>query len=320
MVMETHFWNYYEKEKDLKSKGLFLWVFLKVWYYNLNIFNFLYMAEVNSKENTNILDEFSVWEKEKAEVEKQQKKEEKNIYTRLKWANIFLWVFNGFLVLCFVLFFIYNSIQYTSSEKEYTFLRPVCKIFNPLYTSGQECYGISFLLSQAEADLDTIQKNQYQSLEKILPDIIEQNDFYVSKRMSFLSEKTYTRLTPTEILDAFDTMKNKFSSIDKKEVQCYNLSFSSSDTLDVTCDIYASDWDKKVVEFQDGVKTYNTSWGSSVTKAAYFVDYFENDTNSSFWVLNRDDSFAEKDITEGPYTKMTTVHLTLQYKALSLQY
>jgi len=79
----------------------------------------------------------------------------------------------------------------------------------------------------------------------------------LSQELVFLSYRTNNRLAPIKILSEFDALKSEFSSSDKSDIECYDLSINNVNQLAMKCDIYSSDWDSFVWVFEDGEKTKN---------------------------------------------------------------
>ena len=122
-------------------------------------------------------------------------------------------------------------------------------------------------------------------------------NFMSSKRISFLSDKSSHRIEPTTLLSAFDEMKNNYSSIDKKEIQCTGLSFDEMGKMMLSCDVFSSDWESKIVRFTNGVKTLDATGGTSIKKASYFIEYLETAPDSPFWVLEKTENFSAQEVT-----------------------
>jgi len=80
-------------------------------------------------------------------------------------------------------------------------------------------------------------------------------NFNLSKKVVFLLDTSKNKLRASEIITSFDEIKNQYSPVDKEEISCYDLSISDQKVLTITCDVFSSDWDTKIVSLKDGIKS-----------------------------------------------------------------
>ena len=108
-----------------------------------------------------------------------------------------------------------------------------------------------------------------ESAKTLCPDLA--NNFTNSKPVTFLLNKTDSRLKPLDILSDFDAIKNKFEPIDKSKIQCFDMVIKDDMTLSARCEAYSSDWDSDI----STVNNQKNS-GTSISVASSFIDFMEN--------------------------------------------
>lgn len=166
------------------------------------------------------------------------------------------------------------------------------------------------------SELSKIEKTQAEEIASIFTDLYSKNNFHLSRKMVFLLDSSINRLKPTQILSEFDRLKNMYSSIDKSEITCFDIEISEKNILSLSCDVFSSDWDNAVVVFKDGIKTKKSGGGTSITKAASFIDFLRFYDESPFTVLQQDEDFSSVEVQNPPYTQKTSIELVLQYNTL----
>lgn len=121
-------------------------------------------------------------------------------------------------------------------------------------------------------------------------------DFFSSRRVDFILDASVSRLRPLEILEEFDKMQAQFTPIDKLEVYCPSISIQSDLSIELTCISYSSDWDSTLSQLNDGIlRQTNNRGGTSISKAANFIDFLENAPGSKFRVIERPSTFISED-------------------------
>lgn len=262
---------------------------------------------------TNIFEEFSSKEELSKEVEKIQKKA--SVYDKLKIVNIGVFTLNILLWVLLIFSVVYLYIQNGSSQKSNILTDNFCSLFigkdNTEYISS--CFSVSSLIAKKQQELTNLKSSQYALVREYIFNLAAIENFLSKKSVVFLLDKSNSRLQPTPILEEFDALKLEFSSSDKVDLQCSNLSIVSGGNLSVSCDLYSSDWDSQVYTFDEGFKGVIYGGGTSVSRAASFIDFLENHPDSHFSVVSRTNTFSSTPVDLPPYTQKTTVDLELQY-------
>lgn len=272
----------------------------------------------DSLSDNNIFEELSWSEELKQEMSNNEEKSKKNTFYYLKKANTFFIPLNTLFLIWVMLFFWFYYFQISSSQS-YSFLSPICSNLISEHNNSGNCYGVSYLLENKKNELSEIEKNQANSITPIFTDAFAKNNFHLSRKMTFLLDTSVNRLRPIEIISEFDTLKNMYASVDKSEITCFDIQISEDNMLSLSCDVFSSDWDKNIVIFEDGIKTNKSGWGTSITKAASFIDFIKFYDESPFTVLEQDDNFSSVAVQIPPYTQKTTIDLELQYNTLHIK-
>lgn len=277
------------------------------------------MAQKNTEENNistdsdNIFDEFTNSDDIKEEISKKEKQQQRDMYYYIKKSGSFFFTINIILFIVLIVGAFYIYIQEGEWKKEYRFLSSVCNIFlwSTNITPGT-CYGVSPILWEYENLLSNNIDSQARKIFPILWDIYSIENFNLSRKVSFLLEKSDTRLKPLEILVAFDNIKNIFSPTDKEEISCYDM-FISDNMLNITCDAYSSDWNTDIVTLNQGAIETLPWGGTSISRASSFIYFIENYHNSSFVILEKPQTLSYLPIQLWPYTQKTTFTLKMEY-------
>lgn len=267
-------------------------------------------TDINSE---NIFDEFTDSQEIKAELDENDKKNEKDIYYYLgKISSTLLWL-NIILFLLIILGFAYVYIQNSETKREYTFLSPICSIFlwNGNIYPGT-CYGISPALNEYNQLLEQISLQQSERILPLLGDTYSLENFNLSKKVSFILDKSNSRLKPLEILNEFDKMKNIFSPTDKSEISCYDINILDH-VISMTCDSFSSDWNTDIVSVESTTLKTLAWGGTSISKASSFIDFLERYPNSPFEIVNKPEKYNSESFQSWPYTQKTTFRFDLLY-------
>ena len=271
-------------------------------------------------DSQNIFDEFSESQEIWDEIQRIDKQQEKDVFFYLKKSNSFIFFLNVMLFLGICVFIAYSYVQTQEKKTEYSFLSPICSLFlGNIDIEGNTCYGVNPILIEYGEKLENLKKQQAEMTVPILWEIYSIENFNLSKKVSFLLEKTNTRLRPLEILTAFDSLKSRFASIDKKELRCYDISIESWNIMNVTCDAFSPDWDTSIVDLRGGDTIESVAgWGTSISRASSFIYFLENHSDSNFQILEKPNSLSKQEIQELPYTQKTTIQLKLRYSDSSI--
>ena len=280
------------------------------------------MAQDTNKSNNldfdseNIFEEFTQSEEIQNEVQEFEQKNEKDLFYYLKKLNSFLFSINIVIFLWITVSALYIFVQTSETKKEYNFLTPICDIFLGNNNIAQNtCYGVTPILNEYEGFLDTEKEKQAEKVLDLLGEIYAIENFNLSRKVSFLLERTNSRVRPLEIIEAFDDLKKTFSPIEKKEISCYDLAVHEWNILELSCDAYSPDWDTKIIDLNDGGIALVQGGGTSISRASSFIHFIDNYENTSFQVLEKPEKLSAQEIQSGPYTQKTTIQLRLQYQA-----
>lgn len=295
-----------------------------LWYYDYSYTFIIYiMSWDTSGENNpsinseNIFDEFTDSREIKDELEKTDRDSEKDIYFYLKK---FSWLLLGLNIVSFLLIiacFGYIYIQNNEEKTEYNFLTPLCWFFlwnESIYP--WTCYWVTPALAEYSSKLDNLSSTQSQNILPLLWDKYSLENYNLSKKVDFLLEKWESRLRPLEILSEFDAMKDLFSSTDKSEISCYDINVAE-DILSMSCDSYSSDWNTDILSVEKTVLKTLNGWGTSISKASSFINFFEQYSESPFTVIEKPEFYTSESFQSWPYTKRTTFQFSLRYAEIS---
>lgn len=265
-------------------------------------------------DSQNIFDELS-WSQEVGdEVQKIEAIQHKDVFFYLKKFNSFSFFINVILFLAICVASVYMFIQTQDTKREYSFLAPVCSLFLWDINIWNTCYWVQSIFSEYETRLSDLKVSQTRSVLPLLWEVYAIENFNLSRKVSFLLEKTNNRTRPLEMLVAFDDLKNKFAPVDKKELRCYNISILEGNILDITCDAFSSDWDTSIASLKewDSIETVR-GWGTSISRASSFIHFIENHSQSKFQIVEKPEALSREEVQELPYTQKTTFHLLLRY-------
>ena len=265
-------------------------------------------------DSQNIFDEFSESQEIGEEVRKIEEKQKKDTYYYLKRFSSFIFIINAIVFIWMCLSVAYIYIQTNTEKKEYSFLSPVCGVFLwDVDVSNNTCYGINPILEEYTGLLWSERQKQLDLIVPLLWEVYSIENFNLSKKVSFLLEKTNSRVKPLEILSAFDEIKTAFAPRDKLEISCYNITITSDNVLDISCDIFSPDWDTQIINFEDGWIKDVEGGGTSISKAGSFMSFIESLPGSPFIVLSSPKFLSSQGAELSPYTQKTTIQLRLQY-------
>lgn len=266
--------------------------------------------ELNSE---NIFDEFTDSQDIQNEIKQVEQQEHKDLYYYLKHLNTVFICVNVLVFFIVITMFSYNYIQKQETKTSYNFLAPICSIFLwDVNKNDGNCYSVSSMLNEYQNKLTQEQSGQGQRILPLLWEVYSLENFNLSKKVSFILEKSQKRLRPLEILWEFDRIKNKFSPTDKWEISCYDI-FISWWEVNITCESFSSDWNTDIISFEDERISQLSGWGTSISRASSFINFIENLPDSRLEVVEKPETFVSKSIQLGPYTQSTTFQLQLRY-------
>jgi len=232
-------------------------------------------------DSTNIFEDFTwdsaLWKEVKAE----EKKQARDMFYYLKVGGNFMKIVNLLLVLMVCSFLIYSFFQNRDSSENYGFFAPICNLF--LWDVANEvsgCFGVNYYSWQVATSLEKTKKDQFDKITPLFQHVYELDNFSNSKEISFLLEKTDSRLKRDDM------------------------------TLSARCEAYSSDWDSDITTTDKNDKNA----GTSISIASSFVDFIENADGSHFKVMDKQKIFDYTNVSGNwIYTKKTDFDLNLRY-------
>lgn len=288
---------------------------------------YIYYISMDTEKNTigepwNIFDEFSIDESLKKEIAESDKSVHKDIFFYISKVNILLTFLNISLLLIVVVLFWYIFVQKSEEPWIFSFLEPLCSVFvwrSDIYNSW--CSSVTYSVSQYSESISQLESSQASRLGPLVWDVYSLEDFFSSRRVNFILDSSISRLRPLEILEEFDKMQAQFTPIDKLEVYCPTITMQSDLTLELTCISHSSDWDSTLSQLDEWIlRQTSDRGGTSISKAANFINFLENAPGSKFRVIERPTTFISEDTQFGQYTKRTNFRLILQYQSEALIY
>ncbi|NDK10069.1 hypothetical protein GW846_04765 [Candidatus Gracilibacteria bacterium] len=268
----------------------------------------------NQIESENIFDEFSQSENLIEEVKHTDESFKKDSFYYLSIITKSLILLNIFVFFMFVLGFSYIFVQENTSNKEYSYLNQVCGlIVGEVHKDINSCRSVSSLLISYKNDVETLKIDQSKTILPLLGDAYAIENFNFSKKVLFLLEKTEKRTQPLDILAAFDAIKLQYEPTDKAEISCTNIQISAGDIMSLSCEAYSSDWDTKIVSLNSGNISQSKRGGTSISRAASFMNYIENASDSPFSIIEKTEILNSQEVNEPPYTQKTSFQIQLQY-------
>lgn len=278
-------------------------------------------SEPSVLEEWNIFDEFSHEHDVGGEIKKIQEEEERDVFFYIRRISTFLFLLNIFFFLIVTFSAVYLYIQGAQWKNEYSFLAPVCGIFlgKEEFANGT-CYNITGVHQEYQNLYDAEKKQQAEKILPLLWEIYSFENFNASRKVEFLLESERKRLRPIDILNSFDKLKFQFSPDDKSDIVCSNIDINEEKVLSISCVIYSSDWDSKIVSLNEGNISFLKSGGTAISRASSFINFIANKPDSPFVILEKTKVFTIEDADLPPYTKKTTIQLKLEYRDIENLY
>lgn len=277
------------------------------------------VKEVESKANEeinseNIFDEFI--DSQDSVNNSDITKNKRWVYDYLKTLN-FVFIFVNLLLFLFIItLLMYNHFQSKEEKDNIAFLQPICNfLLGEVYTSWSDCYSVTSYLSEYQSKYQNLEKDTWASTVKLMSELYAINNFNYSKKVSFLLDKTNSRLKPLDILQSFDSIKREFtSSFERSNVSCSNIDISYLNEVSMSCDVFSSDWDTSIIDLNSWVRSVLPWGGTSISRANSFINFIENHGSGLFVIKDKPDSFTSSPTSDQwPYTRVTTIDMTLQY-------
>jgi hypothetical protein len=173
------------------------------------------------------------------------------------------------------------------------FLDPVCKFIiwdTPIPENTTFCSSLSYTESYYTDELENIKLEYSQNIFSMLIWIYESENFSKTKEVSFLLNKTETKLKTLDIIEKFDKLKLDFLWIEKRRVQCNNLMIDSNTSiLTMDCESYSKWYESNIIWFSWN-KTDSTIGWTSISVANSFLNFIEKNS-VDFELINRQKIF-----------------------------
>lgn len=265
----------------------------------------------------NIFDEFSTDSSLVDEVEKLKEDEKKDVfyYLWLSWKilqNVFF-VFFAIAIFCFIYIYIQKSDKFTDKS----ILDPICFIFTKEWLIPPEntiyCSSITYTKNFYEEKFATIKKEQSEKILQNITRIYEESNFTKTKEVSFLINKTEEKIFFLKVFEKFDILKNEFWWIDKRRVQCSDITIDTLDrTLYMTCSSYSQWYERWLIWFSWLKNMDETGW-TSISIANSFLNYIEKNSKD-FTLLDKQKVFSSTSVSweKNGYTNKTVFDIKLK--------
>lgn len=233
-----------------------------------------------------------------------------NYYMKLS-SKILMYVNIGFFTLLLILFS-YIKIEQNDTLLENSYVNPICYFLLWWETSSLvwDCSSVSALSNKYDNSIKELKNSATNKIIEIASPLFSIKNFTLSKDIKFIIDKNETKIKPLVILEEFDKIKNSFTSRDKWQIKCQNISMDNDSNFSINCTAYTSDWNTSIPTSEAWKKV---SW-TSMSLAANFINYLEkNSTN--FEIVNKPKSFSIQNYSwNWYYTKKTDFNLNLKYR------
>ena len=273
--------------------------------------------------DSNIFEDFNSDINLKDDVKNYKKEKDKSIIDYISILSSVFKYINLFLFLWLAILFSYLFIQKNDSISNSPVLDPICIIIawnNSISTDY--CSSISFLFKDYNSKLKSLEDKQFNSIVSIMQDLHTVSDFMSSRDVTFLLDKSSSRLKPTEIIEEFDNLKNEFEPIDKSKITCHNIEIRDTNILTAKCESFSTHWEKWLVNFDweisSSSKNSSVSW-TSISIASSFLNFIEKKSDR-FTIIDKQKEFSFEDIVweNEWYTKKTRFYIKLKYNTGNL--
>lgn len=286
------------------------------------------MSENEKIDTSNIFEDFENDKSLREEINSIENKVNKDsiYYISIVW-NIFKYInFTLFIVMAVLWSYIFVQASEKENFYEKAFLDPFCGVLlgdNRDIMDESYCSWVWIITKKYEQKIEKQKEDTMYSLAPVLKETYEVNDFLNSRKVSFVLDKTKTRFNPLDILSKFDEVKNKFLSVDKTQIECYDIKIESNE-LEANCYAFSSFWDGEIPWFEGEKGTQKTLWGTSISIASSFLNFIEKyrdaDTDQKVFLLeDKQKVFTSETLTwEDGYIYKTNFKVKLLYRDVNL--
>ncbi len=185
-------------------------------------------------------------------------------------------IFQNLFILMFVFILCSLGYLYIQENEEVTnkwFLDPVCTFVVwdvPIPDWNSFCSSLAFTSKYYSERLEEVKSNYSTDIFSILITIFENENFFKTKEVSFLVNKSENKLNAIEIMERFDSLKLDYLWIEKRRIQCQNIIIDTKDyTLEMKCESYSKWYEWEIIWFSWN-KTDSKIWWTSISVANSF--------------------------------------------------
>lgn len=269
-----------------------------------------------SQASENIFEDFlDAKEKKEIQINNNQNQEKKRTkFDYFRYTVMWMYVFNTILFVCIVVFTLYVFVQNNDKKINLNFAQSFCWVFlGSKEILGNSCTWVTPTLKEFQWKIEELKSSQSNAILPVLRDYYNFENFKYSERVTFLLQNSFKRLEPSAILNSFDAIKRDFTGVDTGNVECYNISISSTALVSLECDIFSSDWDTSIIDVKENSKEILTWGGTSISRANSFIHFIENNEKKNFKIVEKPEEYTTQTVENWPYTKVTKIKLSLQY-------
>lgn len=226
----------------------------------------------------------------------------------------------GFFILLFftIVLYSYGVIQNNEEADSISLLEPICFLFlwDEVAKDYNGCASISSARMTYKDDLNAFKKVQAEKVLSILDKVYSIDNFLFTEDISFLLEKSSTKLPVIQILSEFNALKDSFEPTTKVyAIECNDMTISNNLEVEMSCSTYSSDWSDSNIMWFNGQTTSKKISGTSISVASSFINFinkkWENfqviETSKVYWYAGEPEEWKER------YTRKTNFDLRLKY-------
>lgn len=224
-----------------------------------------------------------------------------------------------FIVLLFSLVLsTYSYIQGNEELRDEPMLESLCFLFLWSEAAAQldQCGSVSGVSRLYDEKSSNLKKQQSQKILSVLDTVYALDNFLFTEDISFLLEKSASKLPVTTMLSEFNELKDSFEPEKKVyAIECGDVSITNDSLLNMTCNSYSSDWSDSNIMWFNGQTTSKKISGTSITVASSFINFIRK-KGQNFQVLDVTKALEYSENLEEwkeRYTKKTEFEITLKY-------
>lgn len=269
-------------------------------------------------DTSNIFEEFSDDSELKKEVKGVVDSQDKDVFYYLSLTGSFIQNIFWVLLIVLTLLYSYIFIQENENIKDSNILDPFCIIFLwDIKNTNTFCSSVSSLNKEYKSQLENTKGYQVTEIISILEQLYKLENFLKTKEISFLLDKTDSKLQTLNILEEFDTLKSAFEPIEKDKILCYDIEVNSENIFKARCEAFSA-WYEDEIKWFDGTDDFFIK-GTSISIANSFLNFIEKNSDA-FILLDRQKIFSSQNIIwdSTGFTNKTIFYLKLKYSPNNL--